>query len=257
VFNSYIADSDSWATSTWRYLGKFDDRYTVSDPFIIAYVGVSSCIFGPLALLYGWALVTRKRYAHLLGVILSASEVTLQVVYYITEVMRDPGGSDGVNNNDTFAAFFYVTTGVVRGIFPIFVLCFECNRAISISFTHETLSKRLKKTEEAAADVMTLAAAQILFDSPSTESLVELVGRASSAGGGGLRRRTATNGGSSEVSDIVDVRDWDEETTDADSDAENEEGGDQKQRRQRPSTPFPKRRELEGGVMEMRGEAIL
>ena len=63
---------------------RFSPRYTENDPFVMSMVFLACFLFGPLSMLYSWALLTRKRYTHVLGIVVGASTLLMQAIYLLT-----------------------------------------------------------------------------------------------------------------------------------------------------------------------------
>merc|ERR1711871_605789 len=84
MFSEYVAKRDGWITALWRALADIDSRYTSNDPFVISSVYMGALIFGPANFVYAWSLLTRKRYTHVLGLLISCSVLVTQIFYFST-----------------------------------------------------------------------------------------------------------------------------------------------------------------------------
>jgi hypothetical protein len=171
AFNGYVKDRDGWITALWREMNKVDSRYTESDPFVMSKVFLACFLFGPLSMFYSWALLTRKRYTHVLGIIVGTGTFLMQVLYLLTAYFsggwthfKFEGGYWGFR-----FLFFFSQVFLTQGSCMVWVVLFEVKRAIGTSFEHEDISIRLRKEEEA----IDLNAAKVLFGG-SKEDLTTL-----------------------------------------------------------------------------------
>ena len=184
---------------------------------------------------YAWSLVTRKRYAHLLGVILSTAGIVLQTLYFLTQVVQESKDITINKKSNPFIGFlFFIFFVLARVIFPIIVFFVEYRRGVGLSFNHEELETRLKKSKD-DKDVFTLAAAQMLFNSPSSEDFAS-VNFQKGKGGGVLRNRKQTGLPPRSSGPGLDVHDWDDENPNATGSDAGSEGG--WKIGERPATPF-------------------
>jgi len=193
AFSGYVAERDGWITALWREMNKIDNRYTQNDPLVMSMVFLASFLFGPLSMVYSWALLTRKRYTHVAGIIVGTCTVLMQVVYLLTAYYA--GGwthfkFDGNYWGFRFLFFFYKVF-LVQGVGMMWIVMFEVKRGIGISFEHEDVSIRLRKEDEA----IDLNAAKVLFGGSSDDLTMLAEGVKGDKGGGGgelVRRRPQT-----------------------------------------------------------------
>jgi len=190
AFASYVNDRDGWITALWREMNKVDERYTKSDPFVMSMVFLATFIFGPLSMLYSWALLTRKRYAHILGIVVGACTLMMQVLYLLTAYYT--GGWKHFKFDGNYWGFrflfFFVKVILIQGIFMFWIVVFEAKRAVGSAFEHEDIPLRTRKEDQA----IDFSAAKVLFGG-STDDLSNLVDKNKVEGGGGeLRRRRSS-----------------------------------------------------------------
>ena len=167
MFSEYVSKRDGWITALWRAMAEIDSRYTSSDPFVISSVYFGALVLGPANLFYAWSLLTRKRFAHVLGLLTSCSVLITQIFYYFTALasstLHFAGDMWGV-------AIWFILYGMIfRLAWPLWLTVFECKRAIGVTFEYVDLSVRLKKEEEQ----IDLSAAQVLFGAGDLSTVVK------------------------------------------------------------------------------------
>jgi len=189
LFSDYIKNQGGgWATVLWQKVAKIDKRYLDADEFVMSQNFISAVVFGPACLVYAWALMTRRIWAHVMGITLSVGIVIMQLMYFMTGVQMSGGFK--VGEGGAWVALWWVGINVFcRFLFPLFLTVFSHKRAIGLRFEHEDLSVRLKKEE----DHLNIDAAEVLFGG-SNDDLTRLVAEAKegcggSEGGGSIARR--------------------------------------------------------------------
>ncbi|GMI15759.1 hypothetical protein TrVE_jg6160 [Triparma verrucosa] len=191
IFSDYVSQRDGWVTALWREMSHVDDRYIVNDPFVLSSVYFGALVLGPSNILYAWSLLTRKRFTHVLGIILSTSVLVTQLFYFSTVLVK---GSLVFDKADIAIAFwFFVYAGFFRVVWPLFVVIYEAKRAVGLFFEHVDISQRLKQEEETIG----LDAAQVLFGGSSDDlaKMAEKVERGEGGGGGGSPSPSQSDGG--------------------------------------------------------------
>ncbi|GMH92118.1 hypothetical protein TL16_g12251 [Triparma laevis f. inornata] len=190
IFSDYVSQRDGWVTALWREMSNIDDRYIINDPYVLSSVYFGALVLGPANILYSWSLLTRKRFTHVLGIMLSTSVIVTQIFYFSTVLVK---GSLTFKSGDIgIAIWFFLYAGFFRVVWPLFVVIYEAKRAVGLFFEHVDISQRLKQEEETIG----LDAAQVLFGG-SSDDLAKMVDRQAGGGSPSLLEDSSVRSGSS------------------------------------------------------------
>mmetsp|Transcript_42989 Transcript_42989/g.74586 ORF Transcript_42989/g.74586 Transcript_42989/m.74586 type:complete len:346 (-) Transcript_42989:200-1237(-) len=107
----------SWVTSLWRFLGRFDDRYTTQDSFLVSTSGVLALVVGPGCLLYALLTVDRRPHRHLVGLSVTLLQIYTQVLVFSVAALTGPSSS----SSSALYTGLVVATGVFRLALPALV----------------------------------------------------------------------------------------------------------------------------------------
>jgi hypothetical protein len=121
-------NNSSWMLAIWKTMGKYDSRYTSSDPFLVSSSGFMAFVVGPLLLMYVWAVVNKHPVRQVCGIITYSLEIYTYILYFAIAIHTR--NTISLQNPMTFILLF-LCLNLVRCAFPVWIVVREVRSVIA------------------------------------------------------------------------------------------------------------------------------
>lgn len=113
----------SWMLAIWRFMGRYDSRYTNSDPFLVSSSGFLAFVVGPLLLAYIWTIVNKHPVRQVCGIITYSLEIYTYILYFAIAIHSR--GLISVDDNPTMFVLLFLGLNLFRGLIPCWIVSKE------------------------------------------------------------------------------------------------------------------------------------
>lgn len=121
-------NSSSWMLAIWRTMGKYDSRYTSSDPFLVSSNGFMAFVVGPLLLLYVWTIVNKHPVRQVCGIITYSLEIYTYILYFAIAIHSR--NTISVQNRLTFVLLF-LGLNLMGCLIPVWIVVKEVRTVVA------------------------------------------------------------------------------------------------------------------------------
>lgn len=117
VFSAWLArdggTGGTWMVSAWRAMGRGDRRYVEGDTFTVATATIVALVQGPTAVLYAWAVYTRRGFRFSVGILVCTASLHTQLLRYVTSA------ESSSSESESGSKAFYMAVSVLLALLQV------------------------------------------------------------------------------------------------------------------------------------------
>ncbi|CAM9319843.1 unnamed protein product [Scytosiphon promiscuus] len=121
VFSAWLArdggTGGTWLVSAWRAMGRGDRRYVEGDTFTVATAIIVALVQGPTAVLYAWAVYTRRGFRFSVGILVCTASLHTQLLRYVTSA--ESSSSESESESESGSKSLYVAVSVLLALLQV------------------------------------------------------------------------------------------------------------------------------------------